>query len=256
METQVADRLRQVRAAVIAQPEAADAWGRFGMVCHAHELWDCADSAYRQAVTLDPTDERWHYYLGDVLSVVGTDLQAAERAFRRVMELYPDHAPTHLRLGRVLVADNRPAGAAKQFERALELDPDLQPARLALAQIRLAEGRLEDAREMLETLLRGNLRNEQGLSTLGRVYMLQGQRSEAREIASRAREAAAFNLYSDPLMGQVVAEGRSSVLLWDRAKAFFRQRRFRASCSRPDAGRRAPPGQSRRASPAGRGASQ
>lgn len=221
MEPQVAERLRNVRAAVFARRESADAWGRLGMVCHAHELWDCAEDAYREAQALDPLNKRWHYYLGDVLSVVGTDLDASERAFRRTLELHPDYAPTHLRLGRVLVAKGQPAAAAKQFERALELAPDLQPARLGLAQIRLAEGRLDEAAEMLETLLAANPKHEQALSTLGRVYMLQGKRDEARQIAARARTAATFNLYDDPLMGEVEAEGISSVVIWNRARAFF-----------------------------------
>lgn len=221
MEPQVAERLRQVRSAIFARPESADAWGRFGMVCHAHELWDCAEDAYREAQALDPLSERWHYFLGDVLSVVGTDLDAAERAFRRTQELHPDYAPAHLRLGRVLVAKDQSTAAAQQFERALELASDLQPARLGLAQIRLAEGRLEEAAEMLETLLAANPKHEQALSTLGRVYMLQGQRDEARRIAARARTAATFNLYDDPLMGEVEAEGISSVVIWNRARAFF-----------------------------------
>ena len=221
MEPQVADRLRQVRSAVYARPDSAGAWGRLGMVCHAHELWDCAEAAYREAVALDPMEPRWQYYVGDVLTVVGTDLEAAERAFRRVLDLYPDYAPTHLRLGRVLVAMNRPEAAATQFERALELAPDLQPARLALAQIRLAAGKLDAAQAMLEALLAENPKHEQALSTLGRVYMLQGQRDEARRIAARARGAAEFNLYTDPLMGEVEAEAASSVVIWDRARAFF-----------------------------------
>ena len=221
MESQVAERLRQVRSAVLGQPDSADAWGNLGMVCHAHELWDCAGAAYREALALDPTEPRWHYYLGDVLSVVGVDLEAAERAFRRVIELYPDYAPTHLRLGRVLVATNRPEAAAKQFARALELAPDLQPARLGLAQVHLSEGRLAEAQTLLEELLEANPRHEQALSTLGRVYMLQGRRDEARQIAARARTAATFNLYDDPLLGEVEEQGISSVVIWNRARAFF-----------------------------------
>lgn len=221
MESQVATRLQQVRSAVLGQPDNADAWGSLGMVCHAHELWDCAETAYREALALDPTDERWHYYLGDVLSVVGVELEAAERAFRKVMDLYPDYAPAHLRLGRVLVATNQLDAAASHLERALELAPDLQPARLSLAQVQLAEGKLDVAEDLLETLLDENPKHEQALSTLGRVYMLQGRRDEARRIAERARTAAEFNLYTDPLMGEVEAEAASSVVIWDRARAFF-----------------------------------
>lgn len=221
MEAQVADNLRGARSAVFARPDSAAAWGKLGMVCHAHELWDCAEDSYREALALDPLDERWHYYLGDVLSVVGTDLESAERAFRRVLDLKQDYAPTHLRLGRVLVEQNETAEAEAQLERALELSPDLQPARLALAQLRLAQGDLDSAAELLEAVLEANPKHKQALSTLGSVYMRQGRRDEARRIAERARTAADFTLYTDPLLGAVEAEGVSSLLLLNRARAFF-----------------------------------
>ncbi|MEE8525656.1 MAG: tetratricopeptide repeat protein [Thermoanaerobaculia bacterium] len=221
MEPQVAKRLRQTRAAALSDILSAAAWGRFGMVAHAHELWDEALAAYLRAEKLDRQDERWPYYLGDVLSVVGTDPEAAIRAFRRAMALRKDYAPAHLRLGRALLAAGLDAAAAKELERAIELAPDLQPARVALAQLLLAGNQPEHAAEMLEEVLREAPRHGQALAALGQAYMRLGRRDEARRIAERARDAAAFNLYSDPLMSQVVAEGVSSVLIWDRAKAFL-----------------------------------
>lgn len=221
MEPQVATRFREVREAVLESPESAAAWGRFGMVAHAHELWEEARVAYRRAGELDPSDERWPYFLGDVLSVVGTDLEAATEAFERTLELRPDYAPAHMRLGRVLVDRGQRRRAAARFERALELAPDLVPARLGLAQVRIAQGELARAEELLEAILTAEPRHGQALSALGQVYMRQGRREEAREVARRARDAALYNLYSDPLMQQVVREEASAVLLWERAKAFF-----------------------------------
>jgi tetratricopeptide (TPR) repeat protein len=221
MEPEVAQRLREARREVVAHPDSAEAWGRFGRVAHAHELWDEAQIAYRRAWDLDPSDERWPYFLGDVLSVVGTDLEAATEAFERTLDLRPGYAPAHMRLGRVLVARGLPERAAEQFERALELAPDLQPARVGLAQIRLSQGELARAEELLDEVLAEEPRHAQALSTLGQVYMRQGRRKEAREVAERARDAALYNLFADPLMEQVVREEASSVLLWERAKAFF-----------------------------------
>jgi tetratricopeptide (TPR) repeat protein len=221
MEAQVATRFRETRLAVESDPRSAEAWGRFGMVAHAHELWDEAHRAYRQAEALDPDDVRWPYYRADVLTVIGTDLDSAAAAFRRALELRPRYAPAYMRLGRVLMADGEGRGAGVALERALELEPGLQPARVTLAQIRLAEGKLELARTMLEKILEAQPRHAQALSTLGQVYMRQGRRDDAREVAERARGAAIYNLFSDPLMSEVVAEGVSSLLLWDRAKGFF-----------------------------------
>lgn len=221
MEARVAERLRETRAAVLRDPSSGEAWGRFGMVAHAHELWEEAAIAYRKAWDLDPGDERWPYYLGDVLSVVGTDLEAAEHAFRAALQLRPGYAPAHMRLGRVLVAQGELDAAVEELRKALEIQPDLQPARLTLAQARVSQGKLDRARELLEELLEEQPRHAQALSTLGQVYMRLGRRDDARKVAERARDAAVFNLYSDPLMGQVTNEGVSALLISDRARAFL-----------------------------------
>lgn len=221
MEAGVAQRLRETRGDVLTSPLSAKAWGAFGRVAHAHELWEEALVAYRQAEKLDPQDPRWPYYLGDVLSVVGTDLAASAQAFRRAMKLRPDYPPAHMRLGQVLLADGRTEAAARELERALELAGDLQPARVTLGQVRLSQGRLDSAESLLEEVLGEQPRHAQALSTLGQVYMRQGRRGEAREIAARARDAALYNLFDDPLMSEVVAEEASSVLIWERAKAFL-----------------------------------
>ena len=221
MEDAVADRFKTTRAAVIQNPESGKAWGRFGMVAHAHELWAEAEVAYRRAWQLDLSDSRWPYYLGDVLSVVGTDLEGAEKAFRRALELQPGYSPTHMRLGKVLVAANQPDKASRELLRALELDPAFTPAKVTLAQVELGKGLLDSAEKRLDEVLRSEPRHAQALSTLGQVYMRQGKRNQARAIAQRAKNSVIYNLYTDPLMGQVVNEGVSSVLVWERAKAFL-----------------------------------
>ncbi len=226
MEPLVAERLEAAEAAVLANPRSAEAWGRFGMVHHAHELWDEAAEAYAKAEQLDAADVRWPYFLGDVLSVLGTDLAGAEAAFRRAMALQADYPPAHMRLGNVLVAANRPEEAARQFERALALEPGLAQARVPLAQIRLSEGDLDAAERHLDLVLAEAPRHGQALAAMGQVYMRQGRREEARAVAELARNPASYNLYSDPLMGQVVNEGASAVLIWERAKSFLENENY------------------------------
>jgi tetratricopeptide (TPR) repeat protein len=221
MEPQVAARLRQTRAAVSKAPKSAPAWGSFGRVAHAHELWEAALLAYRQAERLDGKEVRWPYFAGDVLSVLGTDSEATVLAFRRAVALRSDYPPAHLRLGNALLSSGRVTEAEEEFRRALELAPDLQPASVALAQLLLAADQTEAAVPLLERVLQDSPRHGQALAALGQAYMRLGRRDEARRVAERARSAAAFNLYSDPLMSEVVTEGVSSVLIWDRAKAFL-----------------------------------
>lgn len=226
MEPQVAERFRESRQAVLADPGSAAAWGRFGTVAHAHELFDEAAAAYRRARSLDPSDVRWPYFLGDVLSVQGEELDAAEAAFERALELRPAYAPAHWRLGEARIAQGKTEEASRALEKALELAPDLQPARLALAQVRLSQGELERSESLLREILRDQPEHAQALSTLAQVAMRRGRGDEARRIAERAEAAPFYSLYSDPLMDQVVAEGVSAVVIWERARAFLQNDDF------------------------------
>lgn len=221
MEKDVAARFRQVLSGLDREPRSAERWGDLGKVAHVHELFDTALEAYDVAERLDPIDARWPYFRGDILSVVGSDLPAAEAAFRRALERRPGYGPTHMRLAAVLLARGEEDAAAAEYGKALDLQADLQPARLALAQIRLTQGDLEESERLLREILRANPRHAQALSTLAQVTMRLGRRDEARRIAQRADEAAFYNLYSDPMMGEVEKEGRSVVLIWDRAQAFL-----------------------------------
>src|SRR5580692_4886320 len=67
-------------------------------------------------------------------------LNEAERRYRHILTLFPDHAETHSRLGAVLMAQNRPNEAIAQIEQALALKPDLFEGYGNLAQAYMAMG--------------------------------------------------------------------------------------------------------------------
>lgn len=220
MEPRVSEAIAAAQEAIEESPRSADAWGRFGMVSHAHDLFDEAAAAYRQAATLAPEEMRWHYYLGDVLFTVGTEMEEAERHLRRAAELEPGYGGAHLRLGKALFALGRPEAGA-EFEKALELDGQLLPAKVGLGQVRLAEGRAAEAAALLEEVLDEQPRNGRALATLAQAYTRLGRRDEARDVAEQSQDAADYNLFPDPLMSEVVALGVSSNVLWARAKAYL-----------------------------------
>lgn len=221
MESQVRQKIDDARAAIEAEPRSADAWGKLGMIFHIHDLFDEGTVAYEQAVALAPDEVRWPYYLGALKATVGTDLEGAEANLRRAVEMRSDYGPAYMRLGNVLVAKGDTDGAAETFAKALELEPELHPARVGLGQARLAQDRLDEAVELLEAVLEVQPRNSRALASLGQAYSRLGRRDEARAMADRTRDAADYNLYDDPMMAKVIAEGASSTLIWERAKAFL-----------------------------------
>lgn len=78
----------------------------------------------------------------------GHELDAAERHYRRVLELDPAYEEARMRLGRVLARRGRHAEAATELQRALDdgLDPTLEYfATLFLGEVREALGELDAA---------------------------------------------------------------------------------------------------------------
>ncbi len=72
-------------------------------------------------------------------------LAAAERHYRHVLELAPDHADAQSRLGALLMTRGEIAAAIVEIKRALAIKPDLFEALGNLAQAYLATGQLEPA---------------------------------------------------------------------------------------------------------------
>ncbi len=82
-----------------------------------------ARAAALKALALDPTLADAHASLGDQLCVYDWDASAAEREFRRAIELNPSLANAHYFYANCLVAHGRLAEALAEARRAHELDP-------------------------------------------------------------------------------------------------------------------------------------
>ncbi|MEM8962193.1 MAG: tetratricopeptide repeat protein [Acidobacteriota bacterium] len=96
-----------------------------------------------EAIALDPEHAPAHLNRGVVARALD-DLDTAEQAFRRVLELAPD-ATAHFNLGVVLAARGDMEQAVEQYERALERDAGHTGARVNLANQLVRTGRCADA---------------------------------------------------------------------------------------------------------------
>lgn len=122
----------------------------------------CANSilALTQAVELDPSNpESWfhlgyaHYRSGEGDAAV----TVAGECYERALELNPQHAETHFRLGVIRMVRQRGAEAIPCFRRAIELDPSHAEAYNNLGLLEQADGRPEAAVERFEKAI--GLRN-------------------------------------------------------------------------------------------------
>ncbi len=76
-------------------------------------------------------------------------LADAERGYRQILALFPDHAETHGRLAAILLARGRTADAIAHLERASALNPALFEVQATLGQAYMATGQIMTALEAL-----------------------------------------------------------------------------------------------------------
>jgi len=103
--------------------ELAEAYGSYGLLCHAMELEETALAAYRNARQLDPSDSRWPYYAGFLYQHAGLIAEARE-SFRAVLKIEPVNPYALVRLGNAQVLSSQFEAALETFQQALSLDPN------------------------------------------------------------------------------------------------------------------------------------
>jgi tetratricopeptide (TPR) repeat protein len=154
--------LRELKAAIAADPSSADAHAALGSVFRARQDWENAERELRRAIALK-SDPATHYALAQVLrqrgdsagataalaeaerlrhqreqdqqasalTSVGTakfdagDFAGALELFRRAVAASDQYAPAHYQMGRTLQRLGRDGEAKDAFARAAALNPSL-----------------------------------------------------------------------------------------------------------------------------------
>jgi len=103
-------------------------------VLSAKEAARLATDAANRALELDDGLAEAHDSLGVINSLVNWNWQAAEREFKRAVELNPSYAYAHRHYGAYLIAMNRMEEALREMKRAQRLDPLTIGVQLGLAE--------------------------------------------------------------------------------------------------------------------------
>jgi serine/threonine protein kinase/tetratricopeptide (TPR) repeat protein len=212
------------------------------------EAFPKAEAAANKALELDDALGEAHVSRAFILTIYDWDLAAAEREFRRAIELNPNNATAHhiygimlLHAGRLNEAaneeklavqldplspvTNRALGAVfidqrkydqaiEQLKKTLELAPNFNLARNDLATAYLMKSMYGDAISELEKALTMPIGKVAPLSSLAYAYAVAGQKAEAQKILDQLNELAKQQ-YVQP---RVIA--RIYVGLGDKDKAF------------------------------------
>ena len=132
--------------------------------CYAHltifgplapgDAYPKAKDAASRAIAIDDTLAEAHAAMGSVLYLYYWDWDAAEREFRRSIDLNPSYAPVHMYYASYLVSMGRKAEALGEMTTARSLDPVSQTTNIGIAyQLNMAreyDQAIEQLRKVLE----------------------------------------------------------------------------------------------------------
>lgn len=188
MEPAVREAIRGARDALAADRGNAAAWGRFGMVLHAHRLGTPAGLAYAEAARLDDDDHRWPHLHGRLLENADPPraLALADEALRRS----PRFPPSLALRARTLEATGDDARAEAAWEALRDAAPGSVEAPLALGRRRLLRGDLTAALAAFERVVERLPSSAAGWSFLSQVLRRADDPEGAAEAAVQARVAA------------------------------------------------------------------
>ena len=153
----VREQVREGHAALMRAIERSDTppgdlgdlYGHTGLILMAAEYPEAAIPAFLNAMSLEPNDPQWPYYLGHLNRVRGDGVQAAGY-FERAVALRPTDVPTLVWLGRVYLDQGRTAEAESAFASAL---PGSAAALAGVGLAALASGGYARAVDHLERAL-------------------------------------------------------------------------------------------------------
>jgi serine/threonine protein kinase/Flp pilus assembly protein TadD len=155
--------------------------------------FDFARQMFARAIVIDPQYARAYAGVADCCSFlymywdsIDDNLNEAEAASRKALELDPELAEAHAAGGLAFALKKEFALAEKEFEAAIRLDPKLYEAYYFYARTSFQAGNLAKAAELYEQAARLNPDDYQAVSLLVGVYHGLGRAADAAATEKRA----------------------------------------------------------------------
>ena len=167
--------------------------------------FDYARQMFARAIVIDPHYARAYAGVADCCSFlymywdsVEDNLNEAEAASRKALELDPELAEAHAACGLAFALKRSFDQAQQEFEAAIRLDPKLYEAYYFYARTSFQRGELQKAAELYEHAASLNPDDYQAVSLLVAVYIGLGRTAEAADTQQRALRLAEKHIESHP----------------------------------------------------------
>jgi TolB-like protein/Flp pilus assembly protein TadD/predicted Ser/Thr protein kinase len=165
----------------------ADAHVSRAIVAHWYEWdWAAAEREFKRAIELNPNDSEAHGYYSWFLAPMGRKEEAIAEA-KRSQQLDPFSSLGNFIVGSALVFTRQWDPAIEQLRGAKELDPNFWFAPCFLGRAYEHKGRLPEAIAEFRRALELENDNPEIWSDLGHAYALSGNRAEAQKVLSHLK---------------------------------------------------------------------
>lgn len=202
VDLQVANVIRKARDAVEVQPQSAKAWGKLGMVLFAHDYFAEGLQCLERAERLDGNDVHWPYYQGLIL--MRERPADAVAPLERAAQLAGRDPVAWLRLGEVLLSQDRLEQAEPCFRRVLRADNDNARAQLGMGLIARRRGDLKESVARLERAAASPLARREARAALVEAHLQLGHVETVAQMQAELSGLGKDPPWPDDMMADVV----------------------------------------------------
>jgi TolB-like protein/Flp pilus assembly protein TadD/predicted Ser/Thr protein kinase len=180
---------RDIGKAPTADVQAYDYYLRGRQYFHLfrRKTIEYAQQMFERAIAIDPGYARAYAGLADCYSYLymwwsasQTNLDEADKASLKALELDPDLAEAHVARGVAFSLRRELDDATKEFETAIRINPDLFEAYYFFARTLFAHGQMDESAKYYEMACRVRPEDYQAPSLLSMVYESLGRKTEAK----------------------------------------------------------------------------
>ncbi|MFI5380707.1 MAG: protein kinase [Tepidisphaerales bacterium] len=176
--------------------------------------FEFARAMFSRAIAVDPGYARAHAGLADCFSLLfmywdtsEANLEQADAASRRALELDPSLAEAHVARGLAVSLKKQFAEAEQEFQNAMRLDPALFEAVYFFGRSCLAQGKLLEAAHLFEQACQLRPDDYQASSHLVSIYAGLGRKADAQAAAQRCIQVVECHLDLHPDDGRAMYLG-------------------------------------------------
>ena len=154
--------------------------------------WAAAEKEFKRAIELSPNNSDAHTYYSWFLAPMGRNDQAIAEA-KRAQQADPLSGFAAFSVGAALVFARRWDPAIEQLRRAIEIDPNFWFSHCFLGRAYEQKGKLPEAIVEFQRAVELEKDNAETWSGLGHAYALSGNRAEAQKILDHLKEVSAHS---------------------------------------------------------------